>query len=260
MNDVPRRPFYAEFAWAFDLLIDRPVRKECAAMCTWLIERGVLPGAEILDAGCGTGRYAIELARRGYIVHGIDLSPDLIEVATQALGDSPGRISFSVGDITHEPTSRYAAILCRGVLNDIIDDAGRGAVVAAFAAALQSKGVLILDVREWGASVERKTREPLFRKRVFTDRGELTFTSVSALDSTNRQLLVSERHELVELGEKRVSDYHFVMRCWETEELRRLLVRQGFKNISWFGAYDPAVPIGATDRMVAVAQRTVAGA
>src|SRR5262249_22189147 len=57
------RPFYGEYAWAFDLVIDRPVRKECAAITNWLIERGVLPGATLLDAGCGTGRYAGELAR-----------------------------------------------------------------------------------------------------------------------------------------------------------------------------------------------------
>ena len=254
MTDVPRRPFYAEFAWAFDLIIDRPVRKECAAIAAWLVGRGVPPGAEILDAGCGTGRYAIELARRGYVVHGIDLSPDLIEVATRAIGDSPGGVSFSVGDITQLPASRYAAILCRGVLNDIVDEAVRGAAFAAFAAALQSNGVLILDVREWGASFERKTREPLFRKRVSTERGELTFTSVTALDRGNRKLLIAERHELVEAGETRVSDYQFVMRCWEIDELEGMLARHGFADISWFGAYDPAVAIGATDRIVVVAQ------
>jgi len=80
-GEISRRPFYADYAWAFDLIIDRPVRKECAAIATWLIERSVLPGARLLDAGCGTGRYAIELARRGYAVHGIDLSPELVNVA-----------------------------------------------------------------------------------------------------------------------------------------------------------------------------------
>jgi SAM-dependent methyltransferase len=64
-----RRPFYAEYAWAFDLLIDRPVRKECASIVAWLIGRGARLGAGVLDAGCGTGRYAIELARRGYVVN-----------------------------------------------------------------------------------------------------------------------------------------------------------------------------------------------
>ena len=56
MNEVIRRPFYTEYAWAFDLLIDRRVRKECAVIAAWLIERGVLPGAKILDAGCWSGR------------------------------------------------------------------------------------------------------------------------------------------------------------------------------------------------------------
>ena len=56
------RPFYSEFAWAFNLLIDRPVQKECQAIAAWLVERGVVPGASVLDAGCGTGRYAIESA------------------------------------------------------------------------------------------------------------------------------------------------------------------------------------------------------
>ena len=39
--------------WAFDLLIDRPVEKECGVIATWLVGRGILPGAEILDAGAG---------------------------------------------------------------------------------------------------------------------------------------------------------------------------------------------------------------
>jgi predicted RNA methylase len=54
-----RRPFYTKYAWAFDLLIDRPVRKESAAIVAWLIERGVRPGADVLDAGCGTNRSSL---------------------------------------------------------------------------------------------------------------------------------------------------------------------------------------------------------
>jgi hypothetical protein len=32
-------PFYSEFAWAFDLLIDRPVRKECATIANSSFQR-----------------------------------------------------------------------------------------------------------------------------------------------------------------------------------------------------------------------------
>jgi SAM-dependent methyltransferase len=257
-NDALCRPFYAEYAWAFDLLIDRPVEKECAAIGAWLVGRGILPGAEILDAGCGTGRYARALARRGYIVHGLDLSPKLIEVAKEAVADRTDGVSFAVADILDSPTARHAAILCRGVLNDIIDDGRRDAVFAAFARALRPRGALILDVREWGVSVERKTREPLFRKQVSTDRGELTFTSVTELDAERRLLLISERHELVGRSDTRVRDYHFVMRCWEREELSLLFARNGFGDIEYFGAYDSSVAPGVSDRLVAVAQLSAA--
>jgi len=254
MSEAPRRPFYAEFAWAFDLLIDRPVEKECRVMAAWLVGRKILPGAGLLDAGCGTGRYSRELARRGYIVHGVDLSPELIEVAKGMVGDRTGGVSFAVADILVPTTARYDAIVCRGVLNDIIDDDRRDAVFAAFARTLRPHGALILDVREWDASAERKAREPLFRKRVSTDRGELTYTSVTELDAERRLLLISERHELVGQRDERVSDFQFVMRCWDREELSVLFARHGFGNIQYFGAYDHGVELGATDRLVAVAQ------
>jgi SAM-dependent methyltransferase len=254
MNEALRRPMYAQYAWAFDLLVERPVEKQCDVIAAWLVDREILPGAEVLDAGCGSGRYSRELAQRGYIVHGVDLSPELIEVARGTRGDRDGGVSFAVADILALPPARYAAILCRGVLNDIVDDEGREAAFTAFARALRPNGALILDVREWGASAERKTREPLFRKRVSTDRGELTFTSVARLDAENRLLLISERHELVGPGDKRVSEYQFVMRCWERGELSALLARHGFGRIRYFGAYDHHVEPGATDRLVAVAR------
>jgi len=35
-------------------------------------------GGPILDLGCGTGRVALDLARRGHRVHGLDLDPELV--------------------------------------------------------------------------------------------------------------------------------------------------------------------------------------
>src|SRR6185369_6413369 len=109
-------------------------------------------------------------------------------------------VSFAVGNILRQPSGGYDAVLCRGVLNDFVDDDSRAVVFATFAQALRPAGVLILDVREWEASAARKDREPVFRKSVDTDRGRLTFTSVTTLDRANRQLLLSERHTLVNDG------------------------------------------------------------
>jgi SAM-dependent methyltransferase len=253
MVDHPR-PFYAEYAWAFDLLIDRPVARDCAAIVGWLVERGVVPGAALLDAGCGTGRYAAELARRGYLVDGVDRSRELIAVARQAVTDRQRSLSFRVGDLLDLPASRYDGILCRGVLNDFLDPAARLDVFVAFAGALRPGGVLVLDVRNWETTKERKLQEPLFRKRVATERGTLTFTSYTALDPENQQLLLSETHALADDTGERSSDYEFVMKCWTRAELDAALVAAGFGEIAHHGAYDPSVGAGETDRLVTVSR------
>jgi len=188
--NLKARPFYGEFAWAYDLLIDRPVRKESATIATWLTERGVLPGATILDAGCGTGRYAIELGRRGYAVQGIDSSDESLAVARLAVGDRSRNVSFAAGSILNLPRSEYNGILCRGALNDLVDPGDRRSVLQGFRQALRPDGTLIFDVREWSTTVQRKSREPIFKRRVATARGNLTFTSVTALDAETRRLRI----------------------------------------------------------------------
>ena len=43
---------------------------------------GLQPGMRVLDVGCGPGRHAHELARRGIVVHGIDISARFVELAS----------------------------------------------------------------------------------------------------------------------------------------------------------------------------------
>src|SRR5256885_5964949 len=93
------RPFYGRFAWAYDLLVERPVSQECAYVATALTKHGVAAGARVLDAGCGTGRYAAALAGHGYRVTGVDLAPDLVAVARRRGGSA----RFAVGDLSALP-------------------------------------------------------------------------------------------------------------------------------------------------------------
>ncbi len=60
-----------------------------------------LVGMRILDAGCGTGAAAVELARRGAEVVAIDLSATLVDVARQRAAQSNlrGSIDFRSGDM-----------------------------------------------------------------------------------------------------------------------------------------------------------------
>jgi magnesium-protoporphyrin O-methyltransferase len=64
-----------------------------------------LQGARILDAGCGTGALAFELAKRGADVVGVDVSPTLVSLARErapAFAGS-GSATFGAGDML-DPT------------------------------------------------------------------------------------------------------------------------------------------------------------
>jgi magnesium-protoporphyrin O-methyltransferase len=67
-------------------------------LLSWLPQD--LSGTRILDAGCGTGAYAVEAARRGAEVVAIDLSPTLVNLARSRLPtDLAERIDFRSGDM-----------------------------------------------------------------------------------------------------------------------------------------------------------------
>jgi 2-polyprenyl-3-methyl-5-hydroxy-6-metoxy-1,4-benzoquinol methylase len=252
----PARPFYDEYAWAYDLIITQPVSQQCDFIEDILSRRGIASGAWILDAGCGVGSHAIELARRGYVVNAVDLSPQFIAEAHSRVGDKALPVSFHVGNILElSAASPYDAILCRGVLNDLLDKMSRRRVFFSFAGVLRSQGVLILDVREWDATVSRKSEEPVFEKVVETPLGRLTFRSVTRLEHQTRRLLVSEQHTLRHQNAETVSTYDFSMRCWTKGELQEYLTQAGFEAIEYFGAYDRSVPVGTNDRLVSVASK-----
>lgn len=76
-----------------------------------------LSGQRVLDAGCGTGSFAIELARRGAQVLAIDLSPQLVDVARERCGAQlqaervlervGGSIDFRSGDMSAPELGRF---------------------------------------------------------------------------------------------------------------------------------------------------------
>ena len=77
---------------------------------------------QVLDAGCGQGTQAIELARSGHHVVGLDLSDRLLDAARSAAAHEPDevrrRLQFVAGDLLAlglQHTGRYDAVCCHGV-------------------------------------------------------------------------------------------------------------------------------------------------
>jgi magnesium-protoporphyrin O-methyltransferase len=78
-----------------------------AQLLSWLPQD--LTGRRILDAGCGTGAFAVEAARRGADVIAIDLSPTLVELARERAPADLGRgsVMFTTGDMLDEALGRF---------------------------------------------------------------------------------------------------------------------------------------------------------
>ncbi len=79
-----------------------------------MVDAAVGRKSRILDAGCGTGRLAAELARRGHRVTGVDLDPVLVAEARTRQG-----IDVLLGDLTTvplEPASFDAVVAAGNVL------------------------------------------------------------------------------------------------------------------------------------------------
>lgn len=71
-----------------------------------------LTGRRILDAGCGTGALAFEMAARGAEVIGVDISPQLIDIARKRTpNDLHHKLTFRAGDMLNPKLGSFDHIV-----------------------------------------------------------------------------------------------------------------------------------------------------
>ncbi len=107
------------------------------------------PSAKILDVGCGVGRHAIELARRGFRVTGLDFSRRMVAVATERAKKAGVAVKFVHGDariMKFNPQFDAALSLCEGAFGIMENDEQNIAILKNIYRALKRGGQLLLNV------------------------------------------------------------------------------------------------------------------
>jgi len=101
-----------------EIYMDNIFTKDTAREAAFLIEELNLPkGSSLLDIGCGTGRHAVEMARYGFKVTGVDLSTGMLNKAREAAEKAGVELTLIHADATKFETDKQfdaAICLCEG--------------------------------------------------------------------------------------------------------------------------------------------------
>lgn len=99
----------------------------------------------VLDICCGTGRHALPLAQRGYLVTGLDLDAAALAEARRHASENATFIQGDMRDLSALPGA-FGAVLCLWQSFGYFDDATNRDVLRQMRAKLRPQGRLILDL------------------------------------------------------------------------------------------------------------------
>jgi SAM-dependent methyltransferase len=180
-----------------------------------------------LDLGCGTGGHAVPLAERGYVVVGVDRSPEMLRRAA-AHGSAA---HFELGDIASVqlPQTFDAVLMMFAVLGYQVRNADVQAALAAARRHLRPGGLLFGDVWYGPAVLAQRPSE---RVKVIDTPGGGQVIRVASSDLDSLRNTCTVRYRLWRVEEGRVSaevDEEHPMRYFFAPELELFLTDAGFE-------------------------------
>lgn len=111
-----------------------------------LAARHGLTGRRVLDVGCGTGKSAEPLVRRGYAVTACDVSPSMAAIATRRLGANADVLVADMRDLP-DSLGRFDLVTCLDdAVNYLADAEDLNATFASVRRVLASHGLYVFDV------------------------------------------------------------------------------------------------------------------
>ena len=205
-------------------------------------------GGDALDLGCGPGRHAIPLARRGFRVTAVDLSPFHLAKARARAEAARVAIEFVQSDMrafVRADAFDLAVSLFTsfGYFEDPLDDLR---VLRHVHQSLRPGGVLVMDV----TSKERLARvlHPTLSQRAVD--GALLVQRHQIVEDWTRV-----RNEWTVVRDGRARTFEFLLRIYSGQELRALLGAVGFATVTLYGSLDGRPYDLEAERLVAVAGR-----
>jgi len=223
--------FYHRLADFYDLIFP-PEQTKTAFLHK---EFAAVGARRVLDLACGTGTYALELARLGYETWGTDLEPALIERAQKKAVDAKETARFTVGDMREPDTLGlvFDGLFCIGnSLAHLLEVNDLKKALAAMRRVLKSPGRAVLQIVNFDsilAAGETKLplieREGLLFTRTYRPLGGDRLLFDSVLEVTCKDKGVDRFENRVELRPIRRAD------------LDALLLEAGFTVVRVYGDY-----------------------
>jgi SAM-dependent methyltransferase len=207
-------------------------------------------GARLLDIACGTGRHAVELAKRGYDVVGLDASEAMLDLARQgSKGAEPG-VSFNLGDMRElSYEEQFDGVYCWDTSFGYFDDERNAQVVTGVWKALRMGGQFLLDVVNRDYIVRQAPSVAWFEGDRCICMDEMHVDNITSRMRVKRTMI---------LEEGRTREIEYSIRVFSLHELGRMLHEHGFRvaEVSgriatpgvFFGAESPRVLILAEKR------------
>ncbi|TFW61107.1 class I SAM-dependent methyltransferase [Bradyrhizobium sp. MOS001] len=235
---------FADYAPWYDLLYrDKDYAAEVAFVEARLCDHGI-PSGKLLDLGCGTGVHAIEFARRGWNVAGVDLSADMIARANARAAQAGLRIPFRQGDACEAgPEHDCDAVVSLFHVASYQNDHDRlEALFHTAHAALRPGGVFFFDYWYGGAVLAQgvETRVKIIEQT------PLRLTRIAQSEHDEQQATVLVNYTLfcedTERSTIRRVDETHRMRYWFPFEVEASLRNSGFEQVGSHAWLSDAAP------------------
>jgi SAM-dependent methyltransferase len=205
----------------------------------------IAPGARVLDVGCGHGRHAVELARRGHRVTGIDRTARYVERARAAADAAGVDAEFVCGDArTFVRDGAFDVALSLFTSFGFFDDEGNLRAAENLRRCLAPGGTAVIDVM--GAEVLARS----FQARDWSEEGGTVLLQERRLARGGARI---EARWIV-LGPAGRREAHIEQALWTATGLRELLASAGFAEVALYGSLGGAPYDASARRLVAVAR------